>query len=75
MLRELDSRTSHPATISLMWDDATGELRLDVADRNSLVIVDNVSPLDARYAFTHPYAYIGDRDAVRRTDGTWEVID
>ena len=59
MLRELDSRTSDGITVSLLWDDVSGALRLDVADRGELTIVDNVNPREAAEAFHHPFVYIG----------------
>ena len=56
MIRELDSRSDTFVTVSLLWDDETDEVLIDISSDES----EEIFPIpaeDAAKAFQHPFVY------------------
>lgn len=59
MLRELDNRNSDGISVSLLWDEDSGETFVEIEDcRNDSVATFAVPGDEAREAFEHPYPYL-----------------
>lgn len=56
MIRELDTRTDTFVTVSLLWDDETNEVMIDLSSDSSEEIF-VIPPEDAMRAFHHPFVY------------------
>ena len=58
VIRELDQRTDHGITITLLWNTETNRVFVSVVEQPPGVSFDFAVPAaDAADAFHHPYAY------------------
>lgn len=57
-IRELDQRTNHGVTVTLLWNAQTNGVFVSVVEERHGVSFEFAVPAaDAAHAFHHPYAY------------------
>jgi hypothetical protein len=65
VIRELDHRSNNGIDVTLLWDSATNQVSIAIADgRADESFAFDVTPTDAVDAFHHPYAYAPRREPV-----------
>ena len=62
VIRELDQRTDHGITVTLLWNADTNRVFVSVLEERDGVLFEfEVAGADAADAFHHPYAYADTR--------------